>query len=409
MTEAKSELNQPLPLSNGAPIPNRIAKAAMSERLADPEGAPSEALVRLYQRWADGGAGLLITGNVMVDRRALGETGNVIVEDERHIDALRAWAQAAKSRGARLWMQINHPGRQSPRFLSKKPVAPSAVPMGGPGSLSFSPPRALSDDEVHDIVARFGKTAAVAEAAGFDGVQIHAAHGYLISQFLSPSTNLREDRWGGSREKRRRFLIEVVRAVRAATGPNFTVAVKLNSADFQKGGFSEAESMSVVRALAEEGIDLLEISGGTYESAAMFAEAKPQRTSTKRREAFFIDYAEKVRSESADLPLMVTGGFRTRTGMMDALASGAVDVVGMARPLCVETDLPRRLLSGEAEAARSASLAAGIKNLDSLIQASWYQSQLTRMGRGLAPDAQMSRVAAIVRYLLPRRRVERAS
>jgi len=409
MTETKSELNQPLPLSNGAQIPNRIAKAAMSERLADPEGAPSDALVRLYQRWADGGAGLLITGNVMVDGRALGETGSVVVEDQRHIDALRAWAQAAKSRGARLWMQINHPGRQSPRFLSKQPVAPSAVPMSGPGSLSFSPPRALSDNEVHDIVARFGKTASVAEAAGFDGVQIHGAHGYLISQFLSPSTNLREDRWGGSPEKRRRFLVEVVRAVRAATGPNFTLSVKLNSADFQKGGFSEAESMSVVRALAEEGIDLLEISGGTYESAAMFAEAKPQRASTQRREAFFIDYAEKVRSEIADLPLMVTGGFRTRAGMTDALASGAVDVVGMARPLCVETDLPRRLLSGEAEAARPASLAAGIKNLDSLIQASWYQSQLTRMGRGLAPDAQMSRVVAIVRYLLPRRRFERAS
>ena len=393
-------LDRPLALTRGPALPNRLAKSAMSERLAAPGGAPSEELVRLYRRWARGGAGLLVTGNVMIDRSAVAESGNVVVEDERDLAALAAWAEAARSGGARAWMQINHPGRQIPRFMSREPVAPSAVGLRGAGG-AFARPRALAGPEIHGIIARYAATARIAEAAGFDGVQIHGAHGYLISQFLSPRTNLRDDDWGGTPEKRRRFLLEVVGAVRRAVSPGFAVGLKLNSADFQRGGFTDEDSMAVVEAL--DGLELLEISGGTYESAAMFREDARSRASTRAREAFFLDYAEKVRAR-ARCPLMLTGGFRTRDGMESALASGAIDVVGLARPLAAEPDLPGRLTGGEAAAAAPIALDTGIKMLDSVIQAGWYQRQLGRMGRGREPDLRASRLLAVTGYVLARRR-----
>ena len=258
------------------------------------------------------------------------------------------------------------------------------------------------------MVERFARTAAIAEAAGFDGVQIHAAHGYLISQFLSPLTNRREDEWGGDAERRRRFLIEVVRAVRAAVGSTFAVTVKLNSADFQRGGFTEEESMDVVSALDTEDIDVLEISGGTYEAAVMFSEKNQKLDSTRRREAFFLEYAEKVRARTR-LPLMVTGGFRTGEAMRAALSSGAVDLIGMARPFVVESDIPKKLFADPDAQAVAVRLATGIKNLDSLIQGAWYQNQIERMAVGKPPKPSLSRWWAIFKYVSPRRRFARVA
>ncbi|MEM9067275.1 MAG: NADH:flavin oxidoreductase/NADH oxidase family protein [Myxococcota bacterium] len=392
-------LDRPLTLHSGATLANRIAKAAMSERIAAPGGAPSRELLALYDHWAHSGAGLLITGNVMVDPAELGETGNVAVDDERHLPGLKAWARHAKGGGATVWVQINHPGRQAPWFLSRRPVAPSAIAMKGFGSQFFAKPRELHEDEIWGIVHRFARTASILETAGFDGVQIHGAHGYLISQFLSPITNQRTDEWGGSPERRRRFLLEVIRAIRSEVSPSFAVALKLNSADFQRGGFSEEESMAVVSVLDGKGLDLLEVSGGTYETAAMMTEPKAQ--STRAREAFFLEYAEKVRSRTR-VPLMVTGGFRSSRGMRDALDSGAVDVVGIARPLAIEPDLPRRLLADETSRARSIQLATGFKNLDTMIQGSWYQAQLERMSQGRVPDPKAGRLLPVLRYFLPR-------
>jgi 2,4-dienoyl-CoA reductase-like NADH-dependent reductase (Old Yellow Enzyme family) len=388
-----SLLTDPLDLPCGRTLSNRLAKAAMSERLGTTEHGPSEGLERLYRRWAAGGAGLLITGNVMVDPRHLGESGNVALEDGRHLDALRGWAAAARSGGAEVWMQLNHPGRQAPRTLDPEPVAPSAVAMRGTYG-TFATPRSMADREIRDVVDRFGAAAALAIEAGFSGVQIHAAHGYLISQFLSPHTNHREDRWGGSADRRMRLLLEVCRAVRGAVGGEAPVSVKLNSADFQRGGFSEAESMAVVEALCAERVDLIEISGGTYERAAMFAE-KP---STAAREAFFLDYAEKVRAR-VGLPLMLTGGFRTAAAMQGAVAEGVVDVVGLARPLAVEPDLPRRLLDGSATGATAVRIHTGIAPIDSVLTGSWYQVQLERMSRGLDPDPRSGRWSALTGYL----------
>ena len=394
------DLASALVLPNGSELPNRIAKAAMSERLCAPGGAPSEELVRLYARWSAGGPGLLITGNVMVDD-SIAEEGNVIVDSERHLPALRAWAEAGTRGNTALWMQINHPGRQVPRLVSRRPVAPSAVQMRGTGGL-FAEPRALEDHEIEAIVQRFATTAAIAKSAGFTGVQLHGAHGYLISQFLSPLTNRRTDRWGGDPDRRRRFLIEVVRAVRAAVGRHFPVGLKLNSADFQRGGFDQTESMAVVEALDAEGIDLLEVSGGTYESAVMFQEAKPVHASTRTREAYFLEYAEAVRSKTG-VPLMVTGGFRSKAGMQAALESGATDVIGLARPLAVEPSLPHDLLTGARDAAAPIRLATGIKKLDALVQGAFYQSQIRRMAEGREPALDLSRWRAVIEYVRPHR------
>lgn len=379
-----TSLADDLRLPSGALLPNRIAKAAMSEQLGDVRtGAPSDALVRLYERWGRGGAGLLVTGNVMVDGNALGEPRNVVVEDDRHAGALRRWAVAAKAGGATTIVQLNHPGRQSPRGLSRDTVAPSAVPVAIKGP--FVKPRALRGDEIEALIARFARTAREVVTAGFDGVQLHAAHGYLVSQFLSPHVNRRDDGWGGDPDRRRRFLVEVTRALREAIGADGVLSVKLNSADFQRGGFEEAESLAAIAALDELGVDLLEISGGTYERPAMTGTVE-QAASTQAREAYFLEFAARAR-EVTSIPLMVTGGFRTGAGMADALASGATDVVGLARPLALEPDLPHAL-TRDPTATRStfALQRIGIKTLDSAADLWWTQHQIERLGAGLEPD-----------------------
>ncbi len=390
------QIAQDLKLPGGGVLKNRLAKGAMSEQLASPDGAPDERMLRLYEQWGAGGSGLLITGHVMLDSAHCSERGNVIIEDERHLEQLKRWARAGTQDGTQLWMQINHPGRQTPRNVDPNPVSASAVPMDVASSV-FAPPRALADSEIRDLIGRFATAAAVAEKAGFNGVQIHSAHGYLVSQFLSPITNQRTDEWGGDAARRRRFLLEIVRAIRAAVGPRFAVAVKLNSADFQRGGFSEAESLAVIEALSDEGIDLLEISGGTYSRAVMFAETTSE--STKKREAFFLDFAERARSHSK-VPLMLTGGFRSLEGMESALASGAVDVIGMARPLAIEPGLPAALLSGASTAALPIRLGTGFKTLDSAMVGAWYQHQIGRMGRGKPPNPSMGRLAALAQYVV---------
>ncbi|GMV41938.1 MAG: putative NADH:flavin oxidoreductase/NADH oxidase [Myxococcales bacterium] len=391
MTDQVAHLARPLTLPNGAVLPNRVAKSAMSERLAGAGGVPGEELRTLYRRWGQSGAGLLITGNVMVDRQAIAEHRNAVIEADSDLTALRDWAAACGPTPT--WVQINHPGRQAPRTVSSRPVAPSVVPMRGLWG-AFARPRALEETEIHRIVERFAESAALVQAAGFDGVQIHAAHGYLVSQFLSPLTNLRTDGWGGSPERRRRFLLEIVRAIRSAVGPRFSLGVKLNSADFQRGGFDETESMAVVEALNAEGIDLLEISGGTYEAAAMFAESRSE--STRRREAFFLDYANAVRSR-VKVPLMVTGGFRSAEAMESAVAGG-IDLVGLARPFAAVPDLPAQLLGGSLASAPTIRLNSGLKMLDSLVQGAWYQLQIHRMGNGLDPDLRVGRLRAAVSY-----------
>ena len=378
-----STLASSFTLPNGQVIPNRIAKSAMSEAMGTVDNRVTPELVRLYERWGAGGVGLLVTGNVMVDRHALGEPGNVVLEDERDLELLSAWARGAQAHGAKVWMQLNHPGRQCPKGLNRETVSPSAVPFKKQMQSMFATPRALTGDEIDDIIARFGRAAGVAEKAGFDGVQIHGAHGYLVAQFLSPHTNQRDDAWGGSPEKRRRFVLEVLKAIRANTSPEFAVGIKINSADFQRGGFTEEESLGVMEALAEAGINLIEISGGTYEAPAMTG----VKASTRAREAYFLEFADTVRARIPGVPLMVTGGFRTHAGMAAALDSGTLDFVGIARLMAVEPDVPKRLLAGQDPVQVVRPIKTGIKPVDemAIMEVSWYTRQLKKMGQGKDP------------------------
>lgn len=394
-------LSSPLTLPCGAVLPNRLAKAAMSECLGTPDNRATPALARVYSRWGQGGIGLSITGNVMIDRRARGEPGNVVIEDERDLDALRDWARAAQSGGGKVWMQINHPGKQCPTAINRESVAPSAVPFAGRDlQLLFGVPRALTEDEILDLVRRWGVTARIARDAGFDGVQIHGAHGYLISQFLSPHHNRREDRWGGSAENRRRFVIAVYEEVRRQVGPDFPVGIKLNSADFQKGGFSEEESLAVILELEARGIDLVEISGGSYEAPVMTGAVPARKESTRLREAYFLEFTEQVRARTR-VPLMLTGGFRSVAGMSAALASGAVDLIGLGRSIAIEPDLPRRLLQGLEPQHPVRPLRTGIKGVDrsGLLEIQWYTRQIKRMSRGKDPVADEHPLTALAAYV----------
>ena len=390
-------LSQSLTLKNGAVIPNRFAKSAMSETLGTMDNRVTRDLPRLYGTWADGGIGLSITGNVMIDRRHIGEPGNVVLEDERDLDLLREWARKGSRNGCQLWMQLNHPGKQSPKMLNKAPVSPSAVPFRKELQAMFATPRALEVSEIEELIQRFATSAAIAEKAGFAGVQIHGAHGYLVSQFLSPHHNVRDDEWGGSPEKRMRFVVEVYKAIREATGEHFSVGIKLNSADFQRGGFTEEESLGVIETLADLSIDLVEISGGNYENPAM---AKGAKASTVAREAYFLEFAEKVRKR-VDVPLMVTGGFRTESGMAEAVASGATDLVGLARPLAVEPDFPKGIMAGKAFTSSVKPIRTGIRMIDdmALMEVSWYTRQLGRMGKGKAPKKHDRGVLSLMEVL----------
>lgn len=380
-------------------LQNRFYKAAMSETLATKDHAPSELMINLYRRWAQGQPGLLITGNVMIDRRALGEPGNVVIEDTRDIEILTAWAEAGNQNGTQIWMQINHPGKQSPKSLSPHPVAPSAIPLTGDIASFFAPPRALTQEEIREIVHRFATTAVIAQQAGFSGVQIHAAHGYLISQFLSPYHNQRTDEYGGSLENRMRFLVEIYDAIRQKTGSNFPIGIKLNSADFQQGGFSEEESMQVMKKMDDIGIDLIEISGGNYESPKMMQGTKR----TLEREAYFLDFAEKVR-KLLKTPLVVTGGFRTEKAMQEALESGATDLIGLARPFALNPNLPKEIAKGTYRPTFINPIQTGWslldKNIKSLLALSWYQEQFLLISKGKKPDLYLSPLKVIFKAFL---------
>lgn len=384
-----TSLHEPLMLPCGQVLTNRFMKSALSEALGDRRHAPTEKLNRLFSTWSGGGYGLIVTGNVMVDRRHLGEAGNVAIEDDRHLDELSRWAKSTQDGGVPIWMQINHPGRQANPFGRHRPVAPSAIALKVAGARK---PRALTGEEIEETIGRYATAAAVAEEAGFNGVQIHGAHGYLVAQFLSPLSNQRTDEWGGDPDRRMRFVVEVLRRIRSRVSPGFAVGIKLNSADFQRGGFSEAESRDVVVRLADEGIDLIEISGGSYEVPAMMG----ARASTVAREAYFLEYAKTVREVAPDVPLAVTGGFRSRSAMLAALESGDCDLIGLGRPAATTPDAAARILNETVDKLDShhrsvpgaAVLAkvADTKALDGLIDLQWHTDQLHRIGAGKQPD-----------------------
>ena len=421
-------LDRSLTLPCGATLSNRIAKAAMTEGLAELDGEHAglagERIARLYKTWAEGGSGMLLTGNIMVDGRYRERPANVVVDGEQDAAeraGLQRFAAAAKSGGGLAIAQISHSGRQSPKAIAAEPVGPSAVAMKMPGGL-FAKPRALTVDEIRQIIERFATAAGELCAAGFDGVQVHSAHGYLLSEFLNPLANRRDDDFGGSLDNRARLLIEIVKAVRGAIGADKALSVKLNSSDFQKGGFTFDDCVRVVAMLDAEGIDLLEISGGNYEQPRMlgFDGLEPVfeervRESTRAREAYFMAYAAEVLGATR-APVMVTGGFRTRAAMEAALDEG-VSVIGIARPLCIDPDLANRLLAGEVSELPAPEKAfrlgpgwLGPHSSSDLLKAangfaamSYFYRNIIRMGDGKPTNAKQGLWGALVRHQVQER------
>ncbi len=380
-----TSLAQSFAFPSGVQTNNRIVKSALSEGIAEPNGRPSEALFNLYKRWGAGGAGILMTGNVMVDKDHLVNANVMIAEGENFLDDYTILASYAQAHGTQLWMQINHPGRQAPFYLDKAPVSASNIKM--PNKM-YLEPRPLAEGEILELIERYGDAALLAKKSGMKGAQIHGAHGYLVSQFLSPLTNIRTDKWGGSLENRARFVLEIYRNMRKKVGESFPLGIKINSADFQRGAFTEEESMKVIQMLDQEGMDLIEVSGGTYERAAMVGTM--QKESTKQREAYFMDFIVKVRNK-IESPLMLTGGFRTAASMSKAIENGELDLVGLGRPFCVFPDVAKELISGTRTDCSVPDLLTGVEKIDlsGMLQTPWHQFQLVRMAKGLDPDPEM--------------------
>ena len=402
-------INESFTLPCGQVIKNRICKAAMTERIAKGNNLAHQGHANLYDRWADGNIGISLTGNVQVDRRNLEGPANVAIDKNNYkeqFDALKAWSKAGTKNNTQLWMQISHAGRQTPGEINSSPMAPSDIGLKIPGK-NFGTPTPMTEEDILDVIDRFVFTAKIARDTGFTGVQFHSAHGYLLSEFLSPDINNRTDAWGGSIENRARIHLEIIKRCRQEVGEDFPISVKLNSADFQKGGFSPDESIKVAQMLENAGVDIIEISGGTYEQPKLIGveasinakRSEKRKESTIAREAYFLEYAQDIR-KAVSIPLMVTGGFRTREGINNALQSNVCQIVGIGRPLCADPYCIKKMLSGELETLPSfeKTLSLGpyilspsspftlIKVINAFASMAWFYQQIKNMAKGLMPN-----------------------
>lgn len=324
-------LRNPLELPCGAILKNRLAKSPMSDSLSNGAGDPTEAQIRLYERWADGGAALSLIGEVQGDSRFPEKPGNLVLDEHTNQTMIRSLASRAAGDGAHLWPQLGHAGALSHLPISQ-PKGPSALDLDGLQCAG------MSIEDVRELPDRYARTALHAKNAGFTGIQIHAGHGFLLSQFLSPLFNHRADGYGGSIEGRCRIVLEVIAAVRRAVGPLFPVGIRINSTDNLEGGLTEVDALEVVRLLDQTSIDLIDISGGTY-----FPGAKASSDGSSRG-PYFLDFARRAKGVTK-IPVMATGGFKKREQAVAAVASGAVDMVGLARAIVLNPRLAQVWLS----------------------------------------------------------------
>lgn len=375
----------PITLPNGTTIKNRFFKSAMSEGMGTRDFQPKKNIATLYKRWAEGGTGLIITGNIMVDPKGTAEPGNIVFDKNSNMEILKNWAKQGQQHGAKVMVQLNHPGKQAPKTIAKETVAPSAVPLGNGLNKLFSTPRALTTSEVEELVQKFVTSAKVAKEAGFSGVQIHAAHGYLISQFLSPHDNRRTDKYGGSLENRMRFLKEIYLGMREELGKDFTIGIKINSTDFKEDGLTEEDSLKTIIELANLGLDFVEISGGTYERPAMMG-----ATSKSTNQVFFAEYSKKLK-QKIEIPVVVTGGIRSINAMNTLLNDNTTDFIGIARPLTIDPNIPNKIKQGTYTIVETTRVSTGIKKLDkifgSLLGIVYYQVLMQNIAKGKEPKA----------------------
>ena len=375
----------PITLPNGTTIKNRFFKSAMSEGMGTKNFQPKKNIATLYKRWAEGGTGLIITGNIMVDPKGTAEPGNIVFDKNSNMDILKDWAKQGQQHGAKVMVQLNHPGKQVPKTIAKETVAPSAVPLGNGLNKLFSTPRALTTSEVEELVQKFVISAKISKEAGFSGVQIHAAHGYLISQFLSPHDNRRTDKYGGSLENRMRFLKEIYLRMREELGKDFTIGIKINSTDFKEDGLTEEDSLKTIIELANLGLDFVEISGGTYERPAMMG-----ATSKSTNQVFFAEYSKKLK-QKIDIPVVVTGGIRSINAMNTLLNDNTTDFIGIARPLTIDPNIPNKIKQGTYTIVETTRVSTGVKKLDkifgSLLGIVYYQVLMQNIAKGKEPKA----------------------
>lgn len=396
MKSKLTPISEEFELPCGVFIKNRIAKAAMTERLANWNQQVTEEICSLYKHWSSNGARLLITGNIMVDSRYKEASANLVLENESSISLLRKMVKNGTHNNTQLWAQINHAGRQSSIFSTFKPIAPSAIQLKK--LMLFAKPRAMSVLEINEVEDRFVRTAFLAKQAGFTGVQIHAAHGYLLSQFLSPKTNQRKDSYGGCIENRARLLLDIVSRLRKELGKEYPISVKLNSADFQKGGFNEEDAFFVIKKLEEVKIDLLEISGGTYENIVFLTERYKKR-STKKREAYFLEFAKKIRKETK-MPIMVTGGFRSLNFCNRVLENQELDIIGFARPFLMQENFPKSFMENKEVRVNDATFDFKIKQMKDFAEAGFYDYQIHRLAKNKKLNLSYNPYLAVLRLTM---------
>ena len=330
-----------LTLPNGRILKNRVVKSGLSEALCDSKNNPTNDLISIFKRWSQGGAGLLITGNIMVDRWHLEHAANFVLDQSTNLTKASELANAAKIAGSLVLAQLSHAGRQTPKAINSTPLSISNLKLDLQG---YGQPRVATEQDLISLADQFSSSAKIAEKCGFDGVEIHAAHGYLLSSSISPKINNRSDKWGGSVTNRTRLLQLILQRIRSAVSKDFIVAVKLNSSDFQHGGLEISESVQIASIIEKEKIDFIEVSGGNFESPKAYQYIS-LKESTKTREAYFLDAAKNIK-EAVGIPVMVTGGFRSRSIMEEALSSSATDLIGIGRPFIIDPSFPNKLFSG---------------------------------------------------------------
>lgn len=402
-----ASLKDEFTFSNGITVHNRITKVAMSEGLA-PQHIPSEALIRLYEVWSRSGAGLLLTGNIQVNRLHLERADNAVLDqltteaDKQHF---RTWTTAAKQHGAKVVAQLNHTGRATLAGLNPKPLSVSSIELKMP-TVKFGVPVTMTAAQIEQTIQEFALAAQLAVEVGFDGVEIHAAHGYLISQFLSPKVNQRQDQWGGNLDNRMRFLLEIVRAVQAVVPASFLLGVKLNASDFEKGGFDVEDAQKVAAALDQLGVHFLEVSGGSIESLKMVS------ANENNDSPYFLTHAKRIR-EQVQMPIILTGGIRRRPTMDEILGAKQADLIGLARPFCINTRIGHDLIDEKIETLPApennlslfglallgqCSPLPVLKKLNIWATQNWFSLQMKAIGTSGQPDLDLSLLQALRAY-----------
>lgn len=381
VTDAKDLLAQPLDLPCGVRLKNRLIKSAMSDSLGDGRGNATEAQMRLYERWAEGGVSLSLIGEVQTTPHYPEKPGNLVLGPDADRAALQELSKRGSANGAHIWPQLGHAGALAHGPVSN-PKGPSPLDLDGLHC------EGLSLEEIHDLPGRFAQAASLAQEVGFGGILIHAGHGFLFSQFLSPLFNHRKDGYGGSVDERFRIIGEVIDAVRQAVGPTYPIGIKINSTDKLEGGLTTNDALQVVRLIDGTSVDLIDISGGTY-----FPGAAASSDGASRAGPYFADFAKQAK-QITSIPIILTGGFETRDQAVAALQNGSADAISLARSMVLNPSLANSWLSeagGDPEFPRFVSQPRGGVT-------AWYSMRLTALGQDSEHKFDLSASDALEAY-----------